>query len=85
MPRKKKVEETVVVEAPKKKPRKPKSEKPAEPKYFVDGHGDVREYTEPLKQFEIDWDKIAANVRDAADMVEQFKKTSKKLNERPSH
>ena len=77
MPRKKKVEETVVVEAPKKKPRKPKSEKPAEPKYFVDGHGDVREYTEPLKQFEIDWDKIAANVREATDMVNKPTKSKK--------
>jgi len=77
MPRKKKVEEIVVIEEPKKKPRKPKSEKPAEPKYFVDGHSDVQGYTEPLKMFEIDWDKIAADVKAAAEMVSEPAKTKK--------
>jgi uncharacterized protein YpuA (DUF1002 family) len=70
-------------------PRKKKSES----KYFVDGHGDVREVIEqpkyepdngpltdeqlnqlavkPIQQFEIDWDKIAENVREAALMLEQ--------------
>ena len=44
-----------------------------EPKHFVDGHGDVREYYEPIKQYEINWDKIAADVREASLMVEQPK------------
>lgn len=44
----------------------------AEPevKYFVDGHNDVREYYESPKQFEINWEKIAADVKEAALMVE---------------
>ena len=70
-------------------PRKKKTES----KYFVDGHGDVREVIEKpkyekddgpltdkqlaqlparqIQQFEIDWDKIAENVREAALMLEQ--------------
>ena len=69
-------------------PRKKKTE----PKYTVDGHGDVHEIitnpsydpddgpltdeqlaqlpVQPIQQFEIDWDKIAENVREAALMVE---------------
>ena len=75
MPRKKKTEEVVVAETPKKRTRKTK-EKVSEPevKYFVDVHGDVREYTEPVKQFEIDWDKIKAQVREAAEMIENTTK-----------
>jgi len=41
-----------------------------EKKYFVDGHNDVQEYYEPVKQFEINWEKIAADVKEAAKMVE---------------
>ena len=41
-----------------------------EVKYFVDGHNDVREYYESPKQFEINWEKIAADVKEAARMVE---------------
>ncbi|NDG33132.1 hypothetical protein EB118_24075, partial [bacterium] len=70
------------------RPRKKKTES----KFFVDGHGDVREVitppqyepddgpltdeqlaqlpVQPIQQFEIDWDKIAENVREAALMVE---------------
>ena len=69
-------------------PRKKKTE----PKYTVDGHGDVHEIitnpsydpddgpltdeqlaqlpVQPIQQFEIDWDKIAENVREAAMMAE---------------
>lgn len=54
-------------------PRK-KKETVIEPekKYFVDGHNDVREYYEPLKQFEINWDKIAADVKAAAEMIKNY-------------
>lgn len=54
----------------------------------------VEEVIEPIKQYEIDWDKIAADVREAAllveqkyepddgpltnDQIEQIKKTAKK-------
>lgn len=70
-------------------PRKKKTE----PKYTVDGHGDVHEIitnpsydpddgpltdeqlaqlpVQPIQQFEIDWDKIAENVREAAVLAEQ--------------
>lgn len=49
----------------------------AKKKLTVDGHGDVHEVVEPIKEFIIDWDKIARNVREALEeherkqMVEQ--------------
>ena len=53
-------------------PRKKKEViKSNEVKYFVDGHNDVREYYEPIKQYEINWDKIAENVRAAAELVKE--------------
>lgn len=67
MPRKKKVEETVVVEAPKKKLRKPKAEKPTP----------SPEILKPVAQYEIDWAKIAADVKAAAEMVNKPTKAKK--------
>jgi hypothetical protein len=54
-------------------PRKKKEVvKESEVKYFVDGHNDVREYYEPIKQYEIDWNKIAEDVRAAAELVKGY-------------
>ena len=72
MPRRKK-EDIAVLEKPAKTKKVKKPIVEPEVKYFVDGHNDVREYYEPLKQYEINWDKIAADVREAALMVEQPK------------
>lgn len=54
-------------------PRKKKQPTVVEPKpkYFVDGHGDVQEYYDPPKPYEIDWNKIAANVKEAAELVKK--------------
>lgn len=73
MPRKKK-EVVAVLDKPKKekKSRSETLEVHPKPKYFVDGHSDVREYYEPIKQYEIDWNKIAADVRAAAEMVKNY-------------
>lgn len=60
MPRKKKTEEVVVAETPKKRTKKVKEVKP------------VLELTpRPVEQFEIDWDKIKAQVREAAEMLKK--------------
>jgi hypothetical protein len=59
MPRKKKTEEVVVAETPKKRTKKVKEVEP------------VLELTpRPVEQFEIDWDKIKEQVREAAEMIE---------------
>lgn len=60
----------------------------------------VEEVIEPIKQYEINWDKIAADVREAAllveqkyepddgpltdDQIEQIKKTAKKPRQKKS-
>lgn len=84
MPRKKKVEE-VVLEQPKKTRKKKvestdvnttkgKQLRKKKPKYEADD-GPLTETqlaqlpSRPLVDFEIDWDKIAANVQEAADMI----------------
>lgn len=84
MPRKKKVEE-VVLEQPKKTRKKKvestdvnttkgKQLRKKKPNYEADD-GPLTEAqlaqlpSRPLVDFEIDWDKIAANVREAADMI----------------
>lgn len=41
-------------------------------KYFVDGHGDVREYYEPVVEYVINWEKIAADVKAAAEMTANY-------------
>lgn len=45
-----------------------------ETKYFVDGHGDVREYFEPVVEYVINWEKIAADVKAAAEMIKHYEK-----------
>lgn len=72
MPRRKN-EDISVLEKPTKTKKTKSIKVTSEPKYFVDGHGDVREYYEVPKQYEIDWNKIAADVREAAQLVEQIK------------
>ena len=71
MPRNKKTDLTVLEKPVKVKKTKTSVIEP-EVKYFVDGHSDVREYYEPKKEYEIDWNKIAANVREAADMIKKY-------------
>lgn len=56
-------------------PRKKKDNKTAvenNVKYFVDGHGDVQEYREPIVEYIINWEKIAADVKAAAEMVKNY-------------
>lgn len=69
MPRKKK-DETIQT----KLIQKTKTIVEPQAKYFVDGHGDVREYFEPLKQYEINWQHIANNVKQAAEMIKNYEK-----------
>lgn len=71
MPRKKQTDVELLEPIKNKKNKKLIVE--PEKRYFVDGHNDVQEYYEPLKQYEIDWNKIAADVREAAQLVEQSK------------
>lgn len=72
MPRSKK-EGLAILEKPAKIKKTKSTIVEPQPKYFVDGHSDVREYYEPPKQYEIDWNKIAADVREAAIILEQPK------------
>jgi len=56
-------------------PRKKKDTKTTvdpDVKYFVDGHGDVREYREPIVEYIINWEKIAADVKAAAEMIKNY-------------
>lgn len=70
MPRSKKEDLAVLEKSAKIKKTKSTIVEP-KLKYFVDGHSDVREYYEPPKQYEIDWNKIASDVREAALMVQK--------------
>jgi hypothetical protein len=69
MPRKKKNENIQT-----KPIKKTKTIMEPETKYFVDGHGDVREYYEPVVEYVINWEKIAADVKAAAEMIKHYEK-----------